>query len=318
MRPLRLLLPLLLLAACCVVPTAAQAKTVNIVAGIGDQNAAMFTNPLYLSLHLKQTRYFIPWDAIDDPSALAKADAFVAAASKAKVSVLMHISTNDFEPEQAKLPSVSQYNRKVGALVNRYRPRGVREWGAWNEANHRTQPTFDNPKRAAQFYLSMRKLCPGCKIVALDVLYSLNLRPYFTTWFKTLPRKERARALTIGIHQYTDPNDNSTKATSTTIRVLRKISSRTRFWITETGGLAFVRLAGTQRIQRTCSLTRQAAATKRTFAVAKAFDKDVERMYTYSWTGTDCTGFDAGLVNADGTRRPALTEFAKGLKAFKR
>jgi len=318
MRLPRLLLPVLAVLACGAVPAAAQAKTANIIVGIGDQQASMFSNPLYTTLHLKHTRYFIPWNAIDNPGALAKADAFVAAAQRAKVSVLMHISTDNFEPEEAKLPSVTQYNKKVGALVNRYRPRGVREWGVWNEANHRTQPTFDNPKRAGQFYLSMRKLCPGCKIVALDILYSLNIRPYFKTWLSALPKKERTRALTIGIHQYTDPNDNSTKATSTTIRILRAQARTTRFWITETGGLAFVRLAGTQKVQRSCSLTRQAAATKRTFSVAKAFDKDVERMYTYSWSGTDCTGFDAGLVNANGTSRPAYKEFVKGLKGFKK
>lgn len=312
------LLPLLLIAACCALPTAAQAKSANVIVGVGDQNATMFTNPLYTALQLTRTRYFIPWDAIDHPAALAQADAFVTAASRAKVQVLMHISTNTFEPEEAHLPSVNEYNRKVGALINRFRPRGVREWGAWNEANHRTQPTFDNPKRAAQFYLAMKKLCPGCKIVALDILYSLGIRPYFASWLKALPAKERTRALTIGIHQYTDPNDNSTKATSTTIRILRAQAPNTRFWITETGGLAYVRLAGTQKVQRSCSLTRQAAATKRAFSVAGTFDQDVERMYTYSWTGTDCTGFDAGLTNADGSRRPALTEFARALKGFKR
>ena len=37
------------------------------------------------------------------------------------------------------------------ALVRRYRPLGVREWGAWNEVNHKTQPTWKSPKRAAQF-----------------------------------------------------------------------------------------------------------------------------------------------------------------------
>ena len=44
------------------------------------------------------------------------------------------------------------------------------EWGSWNEANHKTQPTSKSPRSAAQFYGQMRKLCTGCTIVALDVL----------------------------------------------------------------------------------------------------------------------------------------------------
>lgn len=322
----RRLLPLLLLltgllllpAGAAEAKTKTKTKTANVLVGVGDQQAEMFANPLYRALGLKRTRYFVRWDAIDHPDALARADAFVDAARDARVQVLMHISTNDFEPERAHLPSVATYRAKVGALINRYRPRGVREWGVWNEANHRTQPTFDNPKRAAQFYLAMRALCPGCKIVALDLLYRLNIRPWLATWLKALPLRERNRTLTVGIHQYTDPNDRETKATATTIRLVREQVRHARFWLTETGGLAYVRLAGTQRVQRTCSLTRQATATTRTFTVARAFDRDLERMYTYSWTGTDCTGFDAGLVNRDGSARPALKAFTTALKGFRR
>ena len=68
----------------------------------------------------------------------------------------MHISTNNLTPGKAKLPTVAQYKRDVGALVKRYKPLGVTEWGTWNEANHTTQPTFRSARRAAQFYVAMK------------------------------------------------------------------------------------------------------------------------------------------------------------------
>ena len=35
----------------------------------------------------------------------------------------------------------------------------VRDYLTWNEANHCSQPTCRNPKRAAQYYLALRKHC---------------------------------------------------------------------------------------------------------------------------------------------------------------
>ena len=46
----------------------------------------------------------------------------------------------------------------------------IRDYLTWNEANHCSQPTCNNPKRAAQYYLALRKHCRGCRIVAADVL----------------------------------------------------------------------------------------------------------------------------------------------------
>jgi hypothetical protein len=53
------------------------------------------------------------------------------------------------------------------------------------------------------------------------------------------------------------------------------------------------------------------------FDMIKAYDKDVERLYSYNWFGTGnggCDGFDAGLVDADGTPRRAYATFKSGLK----
>ena len=71
----------------------------------------------------------------------------------------MHISTDDINSQPRKpLPSNSAYKSKVGALVARYRPMGVKDWGVWNEANHKSQPTAKNPKRAAAVLQDLPRL----------------------------------------------------------------------------------------------------------------------------------------------------------------
>ena len=127
----------------------AQSKT-NVVVGMGDQHLGIFSDPNYQALGVKRVRYFIRWDAIRNPAALSAADQYVFAAKAAGAKVLMHISTNDLRPGKAKLPTVAQYKRDVGALVKRYKPLGVTEWGTWNEANHETQPTFRSARRKAR------------------------------------------------------------------------------------------------------------------------------------------------------------------------
>ena len=53
--------------------------------------------------------------------------------------------------------------------------------------------------------------------------------------------------------------------------------------------------------------------------LAKRFRADVKRLYIYNYYGTDCsTRFDAGLVAANGTPRPAYNVVAQNLPRFRR
>src|SRR5512144_3207818 len=151
----------------------------------------MFTSRLFTPLKVQRVRYVIRWDAIRHPAVLAGADAYVAAARAAGARVLMHVSTNNYRPLKAKLPTVAAYRRDVGALVRRYRPEGVTEWGVWNEANHPTEPTWRSPERAAQFFHVLRAACGGCRIVALDVLDSSNSPTYIARFYRALGRSDR-------------------------------------------------------------------------------------------------------------------------------
>jgi hypothetical protein len=316
----RRLLPTLLIALGLVVaaPVATSAAKIKVAVGIGDQSPKMFADPNWKALKIKKARYFIEWNAIDQPGEIANADQFVDAAKAAGVKVFLHISTDDINSVPASpLPSTSNYKKKVKALVTRYKAAGVTEWGAWNEANHKSQPTSKNPKRAADFYKALKGMCKKCKIVALDVLDQAGVERYIARWMKAAGSSGRSAKI-FGIHNYSQVNrritakkaSNRYPGTARIVKAVRKSNKKAKFWYTETGGLASF---GSFE----CDKKRQANRTKFMFDMIKTYDRDVERLYSYNWFGTDnggCDGFDAGLVEADGDPRPAYASFKKGLK----
>ncbi|MFL5846285.1 MAG: hypothetical protein ACJ762_16480 [Solirubrobacteraceae bacterium] len=291
----------------------AGAKT-NVAVGIGDQSSAMFAAKDFKALKVKKVRYFIRWDAMKVGYARKAADAYVAAAKKAHVRVFMHISTNDYRPRKGHLPSVKEYRRYVGNIVKRYHAKGVREFGVWNEANHYSQPTYKNPKRAAQYFRIMRSKCKKCTIVALDILDQPNMESYIRRFYKALKPSERRAANLIGIHNYGDTNRHRTSGTRRIIAETRKHNRKAKFWFTETGGL--VNLGKSFK----CSTTRAAKALKYMFTLARKYKSSVSRLYAYNFYGTkpSCNGFDSGLVAYNGKKRKGYTVFKTEARKFAR
>ena len=320
----RRLSPLLIVLALLAVP--ASASAVNVRVGIGDQSPAMFDDTNYQSLNLKLTRYFIEWNAASQPEELNDAATFVRTAKARGVKVLMHISTDNIKSGTPRLPSVAAYRKSVGALVKLFKPQGVTEWGAWNEANHKTQPTAKNPRRAAQFFGEMRRLCTGCTIVALDVLDQARVEQYIASFFKAAG-SNAARVRVVGIHNYSEVNRKLTEkrkrtesvkkypGTKRIIAAVRKASRTAKFWYTETGGLT------KQGSAFPCDDERAADRTRYMFSLAKKFDSYIDRLYAYNWTPSpvcNVSDFDGGLVNVDGSVRPAFNVFKSSLRSFKR
>ena len=318
MSPKSMFTMLVALAALLAVPASAgAAKKTNISVGIGDQSPAMFSTTSFLDLKIKKARYFISWNAIDDPGKLAAADAWLNAARAARVRPLFHLDGLDIEGN-TRPPSVSLYRSKVRQLVRRYR--SVREWGVWNEANSRTQPVYrlSGAKRTAKYFLALRKSCRGCTIVALDLLDAGNTKSYIRAFYKKLGRKRRLARI-VGIHNYGDTNRSGRNNTKTIIKAVKRYNKRADFWLTETGGLAY--FATTTRVAFPCSESRQARAVRKMFRLARKYRRDVTRLYPYNFFGTDCDTslrFDAGIVRRDGSVRPAYTALKRAMKRFRR
>ncbi len=314
---------LAIFAAALFLPVSPAAARSSIRVGIADQSPAMFASPYFKALKIKRTRYFVRSDVMQNVTERAKARAFVRAARSAHVSTLLHISTTDLRSKRGKVVSTRTYRRNVGRIVSYFRKLGVRDFGAWNEVNHKTQPTWNHIGNAVSYfksmYLAVKQRCRSCGVVGLDVLDQAGVDRYIRSFYKRLSKTWRKRLTTIGIHNYSDVNRSRSSGTRKIINTVRRYNKRVRFWFTETGALASFRGSFPY------STSRQSSRIRNMFSLASKYKRfRVQRVYSYNWFGAttgDCGSsclFDAGLVNPDGTPRPVLATFATKLRSYSR
>ena len=279
--------------------------------GIGDQDVSMFDQPTFTALKVKRIRYIVPYDWFKDAGQKAQVDGFLARARQARADVLVHFTArrgcyqtgNRYSKARiCRAPSVKVYT----AAVRRFRRehRWVRTYGAWNEANHISQPIYRNPRRAAQYFLALRKVCPKCTIVAADVLDIRGMQAYLRSFL----RFAQGKAKIFGLHNYQDVNRVTQSGTREILSIVPG-----QVWATETGGiLSFLP-------NFPPSATRQAARTRYMFKLARRYSvrrpgmrSKITRLYNYEWSGAaPGAAFDAGLVNPDGSPRPAYNTFKR-------
>ena len=317
----RLIVSLIIGVALLPIASADARSTVRV--GLADQSPAMFDSPYFQLLGIKRTRYFVPADVMRDRAERTKARAFVIAARRAGVSTLLHISTADLRSKRGKVVSTTRYRRDAGRIVAYFRKLGVRDFGAWNEVNHKTQETWNRPGHAASYFKSMyravRSRCRSCAVVGLDVLDQSGSDRYIKSFYRRLSATWRKRLTVVGIHNYSDVNRNRSRGTAKIIRTVRRYNKRAKFWFTETGALA-----GFGR-SFPYSEARQASRIKNMFSFASRYrTRGVQRVYSYNFFGSQNGGcatscrFDAGLVNPDGSPRPVFAVFAARLRSFAR
>jgi hypothetical protein len=285
-----------LAALCCVgalalaVPTASSAVEI----GIGDQQATMFTNPLFQALDVPIVRYIAPYDAMDHGVDARNADAFIKAAQLTGKRVLVAFYHSRYTPE--RLPSAGAYTSAVRRFIRAFPY--VREYQPWNEANRGTVPgAFASPsaRTAATYYKQLRKVCTGCTVTGLDLLDGINMAPSLA-YLRQFQRYAKPAPRIWGLHNYSDTNRNSTTRTRAFLRAVRG-----QVWLTETGGIVkFGRsFPGGSKGQ-----ARAARALRLMFRIANMSSR-IRRLYIFQWTGAPSSArFDAGLTNPDGTARP--------------
>jgi hypothetical protein len=295
------------LTACALTAGSGRAEAAVLV-GVADQSPAMFSQPLFTQLKVKRSRAFPPWNVALKRGQRGALDAWLDAARASRIQPLISFSQSvgsRCPRRPCKLPTVREFTRAFRAFRKRWP--FVKVISPWNEANHRSQPTFKNPKRAAQYYNVVRKHCRGCKIVAADVIDEVNMERWLNV-FKRYAKKPRL----WGLHNYRDTNPRRGQRFGGTKRLLRAV--RGQVWLTETGGLArFVLPSGGTLFPY--SLSRQNRAVKRMFSLAKRYRSRIKRLYIYNWFGQTRTNrFDAGLVNPNGTPRPAYNTVRRNLR----
>jgi hypothetical protein len=300
----RLLLMTLLVVSLVGSPTADAGYRV----GVGEQSAAMFASAAWEEIGVEHVRYLVPWDWAASQSQQAEVDAYMAAARADAQDVLVTFTARRgcFDGRRyartaaCRAPSASAYRTAVRAFDDRYP--WVRTYGAWNEVNHVSQPTFGRPGLAVRYYRVLRRerRARGFRAMAADVLDTANMHRYLRSFLRRAPGRPRL----WGLHNYQDVND---RTSADTRRMLRRVPGEV--WLTETSGI--VKFGDSPQFRY--SEDRAARCTRWMFRLADRYEarrpgarSRIARLFVYKWFGAPSGArFDSGLVGEDGTPRPA-------------
>jgi hypothetical protein len=263
------------------------------VIGLSDQGGlSTFADPLFQQLGMKQVRLITPWNSIY--TAPEKLDAWIQAARAAGATPLVsfeHSSQDNCPDSPCRAPSLIAYGSAFRAFRARYP--GITQISPWNEANHKTQPTWKHPELAAYYFNLVKLICPKCRIVAADVLDEPNMIRWLTK-FQQFANKPKL----WGLHNYSDTNRFRVSGTRNLLKTVPG-----QVWLTETGAVThFVTSKGVTALPD--SPVRAVKSMHFLFdKLIKIDTKRITRLYIYNWKSDDENRFDAGLINPDGTPR---------------
>jgi hypothetical protein len=269
------------------VPSSASA----IVYGMGDEDATMFTTPLFTGLPIQNVRYVVAYDAaLSDNFEIQQADNFMDAAHSAGYDILVSFEHSREPKKASQLPTNAQYLKGVRAFMHRYPY--VNTYSPWDEINDCSQPTCKNPRAAAGYYLTLSKACTGCTVMAAEVLDTNEPSTTVAYLRQYQQALHGAQPKLWGLHNYSDVNRHTSTGTKAVLGAVKGT-----VWLTETGGL-YKFLPGFP-----ASTSRQVTSEQWMFHLASSSPR-LQRLYIYSWTGGGV--FDAGLTDASGlVTRPA-------------
>jgi hypothetical protein len=299
----RRLLPALVLALSLLPAGVATARIPPAAVGMGEQDPAMFADPRWKALHAPEVRVVVSWDVLWSPDELQALDGYMAAARAARARVLVTFAHSRVEGHEDDIPAASTWR----GLFRRFRARYpfVKDFQAWNEANHGTQPTSRAPARAAQLYDVMRSSCPRCVISAPAVLDAPNM----LSWIRRFRAAAKHRVTIWSLHNYIDANRGRTIGTR---KFLRNV--RGTVWFTETGGIADRWVDGHKIKDYTVG--HAAKAVRQVFRLARLSPR-VRRIYFYNWVAPTepRPRWDSALIGPDGRARPAYGVIRRELAA---
>jgi hypothetical protein len=278
--------------------------------GIGEQNAAMFSDPAWQRLNSPDVRYVVSWDALTVRWQRDEVDAYMRAAEAAGARVLLTFSRSR-SPRKARrkyLPSPARFKREFLRFRKRYP--FVRSYLTWNEANHRGQPTWNRPRTVGRYHDILRRNCRRCTIVGPSVLDTTTM----PAWVRQVERGARTRIRVWALHNYIDANRFRTSGTRSLLK-----ATKAKIWFTETGGL--VRRDNGSRIEFAESKRHAVRATRQVMRLAR-LSRRVQRVYFYHWVAPapDST-WDSALIDLRGRPRPSykvVYAYIRGVRAANR
>lgn len=290
---LKIVLPLLTVGAFAATAPAAGAVTV----GISDNYWGMFSSPLFNAIHIKQARLMVNWNAAveRDHTAINEARTWIEAAQADGVQPLISF---DADPGNAGnyVPSVKVYTAAIKAFVRDFPT--VKQYIAWNEPDWNYRSLSRQPLLAAAYYNAMVQTCgKGCTVAAGE-LY-LDAR-HLGAWIRAYEKGLRYRPKVWALHPYDDIQGHSTAQIRT---MLKYMTPGAQLWLTEISGVVHRGHWHGNHILKQ-SPAKQASDERFLFSLPHQFPR-ITRIYHYEWQGVAGAGWDSGLLNPNGTPRPA-------------
>ena len=278
--------------------------------GIGDNNTAIFSDPRFLALGITQVRDDIAWNALAVPRARADLAAWLADAQADGLTPLItfdHVVGS--VRTQQKLPSVAQFSRAFLTFRKLYP--WVKDFETWDEANFYLEGTAFNPKRAAQFYLALRKDCRSCTILASDLLDVPKTEAVpMVKWVGEFIRYAHTQPAYWGLNNYFGANRLDA---GTTERLLHAVKGK--IWFAETGGI--VRRDNGSTVGFTQGAQHAAKVDRFIFNKLARLSPRIQRVYLYEWNAqTAHDKWDSALISWTGATRPAYDVLANTLDSW--
>jgi hypothetical protein len=266
--------------------------------GIGDEHVEMFWSRLWRQLHVRITRYIVPYDVMAHRRELVEAARWINTATSEHQQILVAFYHSKQVP--LSMPSASLYRSDVSKFIRRF-PQ-VRQYQAWNESDRGFVPGYfasPSPMQSAVYYRELRSVAHHDTILGLDILDSYRIGPtlnYVAEFKRDIRRLHMPMPTLWGLHNYSDTNRYES---SRTWAILSAVPGD--LWLTETGGV--VQYGTDFTNYHGAGLRRAAHALEYMFKLAFISPR-LQRLYIYDWWGAGPRArFDAGIMDRYGHPR---------------
>ena len=305
---------------------AAASRTLHPLVGIGDDKPDMFSDPRFLALGIRIVRYDMSWDALSVPYQRAEVTAWMDAAKRHGLVVLVTIDHSDrviyrkvkvdgktrrkaFSQTRV-LPTAAQYLSAFRAFRRRFP--WVREFATWDETNYYGEATYDREALVASYYRGLRSACPSCTVLAAEFLDvpAPHEAVSMTTWAAAFIKDLGYQPGFWGLNNYEDANH---LASTSTRELLAAVHGD--IWLAETGGIvARPRVTHPGFPQNASHAAKVDAYVLDTIG---SLSRRIQRIYLYEWDAkTPRDSWDTALISYTGLPRPGYDVLANTLDAW--
>ena len=282
---IRLAVAMLLSAAVLAASASAPPPAAAITIGVAEQQPSFFTNTSFQRTRIGEARLLVGWNAIEVGWQRAELDRWMFAARAARVRPLVTFGTSRSFADN--IPTPGRFRQAVDAFRVRYP--WVSQFSTWNEANGCGSRMCRRPGTVAAYWRQLRLACPGCTVLAADLVDSPNI----SSWVRDFRRAANMPPTRWGLHNYLDANRYITTFTRMT---LSAIGSGARLWLTETGGLVDRNNNSSTRIPQ--GFQHAANATGFIFDRLRRLSPRIQRIYFYNWiAGPPGFSWDSAFLN---------------------